>query len=125
MDGFKATKDDELKLYTPSVTDFMVVVKRKQLGLKIPLNIIMLTDLTDQMETLAFLIVEDDGGTTTGWKCQATVKYNSKSFGFDLDIPYKDRDDVVWRGQLATSYFNRNLPTEGRFGDVKVSFSLR
>lgn len=125
VDGFKATKDDELKLYTPSVTDFMVVVKRKQLGLKIPLNIIMLTDLTDQMETLAFLIVEDDGGTTTGWKCQATVKYNSKSFGFDLDIPYKDRDDVVWRGQLATSYFNRNLPTEGRFGDVKVSFSLR
>lgn len=125
VDGFKASKDEELKLYTPSVTDFMIVVKRKQLGLQIPLDVIMLTDLTDQMETLAFLVIEDDGGTSTSWKCQATVKYNSKSYGFDVDLPYKDRDDIVWRGQLATSYFDRYLPTVGRFGDVKISFVIR
>lgn len=125
VDGFKATKDEELKLYTPTVTDFMIVVKRKQLGLQVPLDAVMLTDLTEQMEKLAFLIVEDDGGTTTSWKCQATVKYNSKSYGFDVDLPYKDRDDIVWRGQLATSYFNKVGPTSGRFGDVKVTFILR
>lgn len=125
VDGFKATKDEELKLYTPSVTDFMIAVKRKQLGLQIPLDAVLLTDLTDQMETVAFMIVEDDGGTTTSWKCEASVKYNSKSYGFELNIPYKDKDDIVWRGQLSTSYFDRYLPTVGRFGDVKVSFTLR
>ena len=125
VDGFKAADDNDLKLYTPKVTDFMIVVKRKQLGLTIPLDALVLTDLTDQMETLAFLIVEDDGGTTTNWKCEATVKYNSKSYGFDLNIPYKDKDDIVWRGQLNTSYFDRARPVEGRFGDVKVSFQLR
>lgn len=125
VDGFKATKDEDLKLYTPSVTDFMIVVKRKQMGLQIPLDVIMLTDLTDQMETLAFLVVEDDGGNSTSWKCQATVKYNSKSYGFDIDLPYKEKDDIVWRGQLATSYFDKYLPTVGRFGDVKISFVIR
>lgn len=125
VDGFKATKDEDLKLYTPSVTDFMIVVKRKQMGLQIPLDVIMLTDLTDQMETLAFLVVEDDGGNSTSWKCQATVKYNSKSYGFDVDLPYKEKDDIVWRGQLATSYFDKYLPTVGRFGDVKISFVIR
>ena len=125
VDGFKATKDDDLKLYTPTVTDFMIVVKRKQLGLQIPLDAVVLTDLTDQMETLAFMIIEDDGGTTTSWKCEIAVKYNSKSYGIDLDIPYKDRDDIVWRGQLDTSYFEKVGPTTGRFGDVKVTFILR
>lgn len=125
VDGFKASKDEELKYYTPSVTDFMIVVKRKELGLQIPLDIMMLTDLTDQMETIAFLVIEDDGGTSTSWKCQATVKYNSKSYGFDVELPYKDRDDIVWRGQLATSYFDKYLPTVGRFGDVKISFVIR
>ena len=125
VDGFKASKDEDLKLYSPSVTDFMIAVKRKQLGLQIPLDVVLLTDLTDQMETVAFMIVEDDGGTTTNWKCEASVKYNSKSYGFEVNIPYKDKDDIVWRGQLSTSYFDRYLPTVGRFGDVKVSFMLR
>lgn len=125
VDGFKAEKDEDLKLYTPKVTDFMLVVKRKQIGRSIPLDAIILTDLTDQMETLAFLIVEDDGGTSTSWKCEATVKYNSKAYGFDISIPYKDKDDIVWRGQLGTSFFSRTSPVEGRFGDVKVTFQLR
>lgn len=125
VDGFRATKDEDLKLYTPTVTDFMIVVKRKQVGLQVPLDAVMLTDLTDQMEKIAFMIIEDDGGTSTSWKCEASVKYNSKSYGFDLNIPYKDRDDIVWRGQLDTSYFEKVGPTTGRFGDVKVTFMIR
>lgn len=126
VDGFKATKDEDLKLYSPSITDFSIVVKRKELGKKIPFESILLTDFTDQMDKFAFLITEDDGGTTTSWKCSATVKYNSKSYGFDMDIPYKDKDDIVWRGQLSSSFLRENPGglTYGRFGDVGITFSL-
>lgn len=125
VDGFKAATDEELRLYTPSVTDFMVVVKRRQLGKTIPLDALLLTSLTPQMENIAFLIIEDDGGKTTSWKCSAVVKYNSKSYGFEINIPYKDRDDIVWRGQLSSSFFEDKDEVSGRFGDVVVTFGLR
>lgn len=126
VDGFKAAKDEDLKLYTPGITDFSIVVKRKDLGKTIPLESILLTDFTDQMDKFAFLITEDDGGTTTSWKCSATVKYNSKSYGFDMDIPYKDKDDIVWRGQLSSSFLrsSKDGVSKGRFGDVGITFTL-
>ena len=129
VDGFKASKDEDLKNYSPSLTDFMVVVRRSQLGKKVPFNAILLTNFTDQMEKIAFMVIEDDGGTVTSWKCSAVVKYNSKQYGFELEIPYKDKDDVVWRGQLTRNYFKEvfdqgggNLT--GRFGDVEITFGL-
>lgn len=124
VDGFKATTDEQLRLYTPSVTDFMVVVKRSQVGKTVPFNAILLTDYTPQMEKIAFLVTEDDGGETTSWKCAATVKYNSKSYGFDITIPYNDKDDIVWRGQLSRSFFPDRGEVTGRFGDVIITFSL-
>ena len=125
VDGFKATSDDDLKLYYPSVTDFMIVVKRKYVGKKVPFEALLLSNFTSQMEKFAFLVVEDDGGTTTSWKCSATVKYNSKSYGFDIEIPYKDKDDIVWRGQLDASYFADDEEVTGRFGDVMITFEKR
>ena len=122
VDGFNASSDSDLKLYTPSVTDFMIVVKRKNVGKKVPFEVVMLTDYTSQMEKIAFLVVEDDGGTTTSWKCSATVKYQSKSYGFDIEIPYKDKDDIVWRGQLDASFFMEEEEVTGRFGDVIITF---
>ncbi len=129
VDGFKATKDEDLYKYTPSVTDFMIVVKRSQKGRKIPFSTILLTRYTDQMDTIAFLVTEDDGGTATSWKCNAVVKYNSKSYGFEMEIPYKDKDDIVWRGQLSRHFFEELLGKgggnlTGRFGDVEITFSL-
>jgi len=124
VDGFKATSDEDLKLYTPSVTDFMLVVKRKQLGKVIPLDIFLLQDVTEQMDKVAFIVVEDDGGKTTSWKCSATVKFKSKSYGFEMEIPYKDKDDIVWRGQLPVSYFTQGEQVSGRFGDVEITFEL-
>ena len=53
------------------------------------------------------------------------VKYNSKSYGFEINIPYKDRDDIVWRGQLSSSFFEGKDEVSGRFGDVVVTFALR
>ena len=86
-------------------------------------------DFTEQMEKIAFMVIEDDGGTTTSWKCSAVVKYNSKAYGFELDIPYKDKDDIVWRGQLTRNYFDEVFARgggtlTGRFGDVEITFAL-
>lgn len=125
VDGFKAKTEDELKQYSPSVTDFMIVVKRKFVKCKVPFNAILLTDFTDQIEQLAFMIIEDDGGTTTSWKCNAMVKYNSKSYGFEVELPYRDKDDIVWRGYLDRSFFTDSSLIKGRFGDVTVTFELQ
>ena len=125
VNGFKASKEEDLAKYSPSVTDCMVVVKRKQLGLSLPLGVVLLTDFTDQMENIAFMITEDDGGTVTQWKCEAMVKYNSKSYGFTLDIPYRSKDDIVWRGQLSRDYLTGSRYTSARLGDVEVTFEYR
>ena len=124
VDGFTASTDAELKLYTPSVTDFMIVVKRRNVDKEIPYQAIMVTDFTNQLDKLAFLIVEDDGGTRTNWRCQASVKIQSKSYGFDIDIPYNEKDDVVWRGQISARFFEEQDVVVGRFGDVICSFEL-
>ena len=129
VDGFKATKDEDLKDYSPSLTDLMVVIKRSQLNRKVPFNALLLTNFTEQMEKIAFMVIEDDGGTTTNWKCSAVVKCNSKQYGFELNIPYKDKDDIVWRGQLTRNYFDDVFAKgggtlTGRFGDVEITFAL-
>lgn len=122
--GFSASTEAELGLYSPSVTDFTVVVRRKQLGEELPLQAVMLSGFTNQLDKLAFLMTEDDGGTWTSWKCSATVKVQSKSYGFEVDMPYRDKDDIVWRGQLDASFFQSEDVVTGRFGDVVLRFEL-
>ncbi len=125
VDGFRASDEEELKLYTPSVTDMMVVVRRNQIGLNLPVKSLLLSEYTSQMEEIAFLIHEDDGGERTSWKCSAVVKIKSKSTGFEIEIPYRDRDDIVWRGQLAQSFFKDKDEVRERFSDVEICFELR
>lgn len=125
VDGFRATSEEDLSKYRPSVTDCVVVVKRRQLGMSVPLGILLLTDYTPQMENIAFLVTEDDGGKVENWKCEATVKWQSKSYGFTLNIPYRDRDDIVWRGQLSRSFFESGSIVTDRFGDVEITFERR
>lgn len=124
VNGFNASTDAEMALYYASVTDFMVVVKRKYLGVPLDFNAILVSEWTDQMEDSALIIVEDDGGTRTSWKCSATVKYNSKSYGFEMEIPLNTRDDIVWRGQLSRNYIEKYSGQTGRFGDVDLILSL-
>jgi len=124
VSGFKATTEEELKNYSASVTDLMMVIKRRDVGKPVEFNTILLTDFTDQLDKLAFLVTEDDGGTTTSWKCEASVKLKSKTYGFDITIPYNDKDDIVWRGQLAASFFQSEDEVTGRFGDVVITFAL-
>ena len=124
VNGFYATTEEQLKNYTPSVTDFVVVVKRSEMGKKKRFNAVLVTDFSDQLDKLAFLISEDDGGTRTNWKCSASVKIKSKTYGFDIDIPIHSSDDIVWRGQLGATYFTKGKTIEGRFGDVKITFAL-
>lgn len=125
VEGFTASTEAELKLYKPSVTDFMIIVKRKYVGKVMPYEAILVADFSNQLDKLAFLLTEDDGGTRTNWKCEATVKIQSKSYGISLDIPYNEKDDIVWRGQLPVSFFQEEDIVKGRFGDVILAFELQ
>ena len=124
VEGFKAKTESELSMYYPTITNFTIVVKRKQLNKELPLDIVLMTDFTSQLDKLAFLVTEDDGGTSTSWKCSAVVKVASKSYGFEVELPFNDKDDIVWRGQLSAGFFQEEDVVTGRFGDVRISFEL-
>ena len=124
VNDFVASTEAELQLYVPAVTDFMVVVKRKQLGQALPFNTVLVSDWTSQLTQVAFMIVEDDGGSLTQWKCSAVVKVASKSYGFDISLPFNTRDDIVWRGQLSRRYIEATDKIAGHFGDVDITFEV-
>ncbi|MBO7547006.1 MAG: hypothetical protein J6T07_01000 [Bacteroidales bacterium] len=124
MSGFKAKTESEMQEYCPTITDFMIVVKRKDLRSHRPFNAILISDWTDQIEDFCLLVTEDDGGTRTSWKCSASAKVQSKSYGFELDIPYHDRDDIVWRGTLSRHFFEKYSGVTGHFGDVELTFGI-
>ncbi len=124
VEGFSASTEAELKLYNPQITDFMLVVKRNQVGQTVPLNVMLVSQWTEQLDDIAFLLTEDDGGTRTEWKCSAVVKIKSKSFGFDVALPFNSRDDIVWRGQLSAKFMEKYDGVTSRFGDVDLTFSF-
>lgn len=124
VEDFTASTEAELKLYNPSVTDFMIVVKRKHKGEPQPFNAVLVSEWTDQLESCAFMIAEDDGGTRTSWKCSALVRVASKSYGVEIELPINTRDDIVWRGQLSSGYIMANSNVTGHFGDVDLTFEI-
>ena len=124
VSDFYASTEAELRLYTPQVTDFMIVVKRKQKGQPLPFNTVIVSDWSEQLTHVAFMITEDDGGTLDQWKCSAVVKIKSKSYGFDISLPFNSRDDIVWRGQLSRRYIDATSNLVGHFGDVDITFEV-
>lgn len=124
VEDFTAVTEAEMYLYNPSVTDFMLVVKRGQVGQTLPLNVLLVSNWTDQIINSAFMITEDDGGTRTDWECTALVRVESKSYGIEMKLPFNSRDDIVWRGQLASKWLEAHNSKAGHFGDVDVTFDL-
>ena len=124
VEDFTASTEAELKLYNPTVTDFMIVVKRNQVGRPQPFNAVLVSDWTDQMVNCAFMITEDDGGTRTEWNCTALVRISSKSYGVEIKLPFNSRDDIVWRGQLAGKWLEATSNMVGHFGDVDLTFEV-
>ena len=124
VSDFFASTEAELRLYTPQVTDFMIVVKRKQKGQPLPFNTVIVSDWSEQLDKVAFMITEDDGGTVEQWKCSAVVKSKSKSYCFDISLPFNSRDDIVWRGQLSRRYIDATSNLVGHFGDVDITFEV-
>ena len=120
VEKFTAKNIEDISLYTPSITDFMIVVKRDQVGVEIPFDAVMVSEWTDQLESIAFMIIEDDGGKRSTWKCSTKVTVKSKAFGIDLEIPLNTADDIVWRGQLTGRYLDKFSDTRGHFGDVDL-----
>lgn len=124
IDHFTASTEAELKLYNPYVTDFMKVVKRKDVGQPIVCNTMLLSNWTKQLESCAFLICEDDGGTVTQWNAEAVVKVSSKSYGVTLSIPINSKDDIVWRGALSCDFLYGYIGETVHFGDVDLIFDF-
>ena len=124
IEDFCATTEAELRLYSPSITDFLIVVRRKQVGEVLDFNAVLVSEWTGMLDNCAFMMVEDDGGTLTTWKCSAMVKYNSRSYGFEIEIPLRTRDDIIWRGALTRTYIERNSGVTGHFGDVELVLEL-
>lgn len=124
VEDFKGTTEADLQRYKPSITDFMVAVKRKDIGKELDFNALLVSEWTDQLSMCAFLITEDDGGTIGKWDCNAVVKINSKSYGLEISIPVNSKDDIVWRGQLSGKYINATSNLTGHFGDVDLVFEV-
>lgn len=110
----------EMRIFEPSITDFMIVVRRGQVEEAIPFNAVLVSEWTDALVSSAFMIVEDDGGTRTTWKASAIVKYNSKSYGVDVEFPINTRDDIVWRGTLSRNYIEKYDGKACNYGDVEL-----
>ena len=121
MEDFTASTEAELRLYEPSITDFLMVVRRADVEQELTFNAVLVSEWTPQLSSAALMIIEDDGGTQTSWKCNATVKYNSKSYGFDVE---RTRDDIVWRGNLTRSYIEKYNGQQVCLGDVELVLEL-
>ncbi len=124
MEDFTASTEAELRLYNPMITDFMIVVKRKQVGVPQNINAILMTDWSENADACAFMITEDDGGTQENWSAKAKVYVSGKSYGVEINLPLNRRDDIVWRGLLSYNWINKCHGQSWPFGDVELTFEL-
>lgn len=131
MEDFTASTEAEMKIYNPMVTDFMIVVRRNQVGIPQNFNAILLSQLYDEVPDngdegsyCALMILEDDGGTQTDWTSKAKVFVAGKSYGAEVTIPLNIRDDIVWRGRLPYQWFAKCDGQSWPFGDVDLTFEI-
>ena len=128
VETVKASTEAEVLQYQPNVTDFMIVVRRNQVGVELPFNAVLVSDWSKlkklQLEACALLMIEDDGGVQKTWALKTTVKYNSKTYGVDIEIPLNSRDDIIWRGPLTPSFIEKNSGKSVCFGDVELVLEL-
>lgn len=111
--------------FSPEVTQLMIVVRRGQVKKKIQFEALLLSGFPDELEQIALLVTESDGGTRSGWKCSAKVMIKSKSYGVDMELPFESNDDMVWRGAVSMDYLRNLGSSEGRFGDVRITFEVQ
>jgi hypothetical protein len=124
LEAFKARTEEEMDEYDPQVTDFMIKVRRRQVGRTLRFNSILVSEWSDQLAESAFMVVEDDGGKMTKWSATGVVKIKSRSYGFEVEFPYHRSDDIVWRGKLSDNYLERYNGAPARFGDVSITFQF-
>lgn len=143
LDDFTASTEAELQLYDPMVTDFMLVVKRNQVGVPQPFNVMLVSEMKRHLlehddgcegectgkcrysyDEYAFMISEDDGGTRDDWTCKGKVFIEGKSYGVEVSFPLNTRDDIVWRGMLSGNSLERFNGKVQHFGDVDLTFEI-
>lgn len=131
-DDLQTVSEEDIRNYKPSITDFMICVKRKDVGVTQNINAMLVDNWKEYqldgedygLKRCAFMILEDDGGAWTEWKIDAEVKIKSKTYGLALNIPLRSNDDIVWRGTLSSDYLEKYSGERGRFGDVEITFEM-
>lgn len=124
VENFTASTEAEMELFSPTITDFYIVVRRGEVGEPKEVNTIMVSDWTLQMSSIAFMIIEDDGGKQTSWDTEIIVKVNSKSYGITMSIPLNTKDDIVWRGSLSSRYLFATDASHSKFNDVLLDIEI-
>ena len=124
LEEFTASTEAELRLYSPMITDFMIVVKRNQVGKPQNFNAVLMTDWAENADACALMITEDDGGTRSEWTAKAKVFIEGKSYGVEITLPLNVRDDIVWRGKLSYDWFNSYEGQSWPFGDIDLTFEI-
>lgn len=125
LESFRARTEEEMEEYSPHVTDFMIKVRRKQVGRMLRFNAVLVSEWSSQLTDCAFLVTEDDGGKMTKWTASGAVKIKSRSYGFEVEFPYHRSDDIVWRGSLSDNYLLKNSGKPARYGDVSITFDFK
>ena len=67
-----------------------------------PFNAMVFSEWTDLVESFAFMIIEDDGGTIKEWNCTAFVRVESKSYGVELKIPFHSYEFSLFKSILQS-----------------------
>lgn len=124
IENFTASTEAEMALFNPTVTDFYLVVRRGEVGIKKEVNTILVSDWTTQMSSIALMIIEDDGGKQTSWETELMVKVNSKSYGVTISIPLNTKDEIVWRGSLSSRYLFATDVSHTVFNDVILDLEI-
>ena len=124
LDDFTASTEAELRLYDPMITDFMLVVKRGQVGEPQDFNVLLVSEMLKNTDEYAFMITEDDGGTREDWNCKGKVFISGKSYGIEVTIPMNRRDDIVWRGMLSARSLEKFNNKVNSFGDIDLVFEI-
>ena len=73
IENFTASTEAEMALFSPTSTDFYIVVRRGEVGTPKEVNTIMVYDWTLQMSSIAMRIEEEDGGKKTRWDTEIKV----------------------------------------------------
>lgn len=116
IDDFNLTDPDALMSLSPAINKYCIKIKRKAIKKKkwFEIHSVMASNWSENQLSAAFMIHEDDGGGRREQKFDIGVKIGSKSYGFNIGLNWKRRDDMVGNKVYKRDYiFSSNNYNNG------------